>query len=277
MYINSKWRILTVGDGDLSFSASLVKHHKPRALTATVFDTRSTLIAKYGSDEHYQQLLKNGANVLTSFDVTEPSTWQNIILQQFDLVIFQFPLIPGFSSKQDYIKQCEHFSINTLNRRLLRIYLQHCFKYFLADNGAKLAYISSKDVKPYRQWNIEHSLTMNLPVMYLGKMAFNITEFPGYRIRNVDRDKHVKDTQGFTYVYSDNQTLPAEDIQLATFVDDKVFSKLALLNNDNHCAICRTGLLLNELDKKLHFSSKKHLQMQQYEQQWHYYLSQESL
>jgi hypothetical protein len=39
---------------------------------------------------------------------------------------------------------------------------------------------------------------MQTSLSYVGKMAFNISEFPGYKIRNVDRDKHVKDTQGFT-------------------------------------------------------------------------------
>jgi hypothetical protein len=58
MYINPDWRILTVGDGDLSFSASLMAHHKPRSLTATIFDSRATLMRKYGDDENYQRLKK---------------------------------------------------------------------------------------------------------------------------------------------------------------------------------------------------------------------------
>ena len=47
MYINPKWRILTIGDGDLSFSVSLLKNYQPRALTATVFDSQLSLSTKY--------------------------------------------------------------------------------------------------------------------------------------------------------------------------------------------------------------------------------------
>ena len=38
MHINPNWRILTVGDGDLSFSHALLTHYHPKQLTATVFD-----------------------------------------------------------------------------------------------------------------------------------------------------------------------------------------------------------------------------------------------
>ena len=55
MYIDPQWRILTVGDGDLSFSASLLKYHQPQQLTATVYDQLAELVQKYG-DQHYREL-----------------------------------------------------------------------------------------------------------------------------------------------------------------------------------------------------------------------------
>ncbi|KAM3483930.1 hypothetical protein MY8738_002684 [Beauveria namnaoensis] len=45
-------RILLVGEGDLSFAASLVRHHRCRNVTATVLDkNRAELVAKYPSAE----------------------------------------------------------------------------------------------------------------------------------------------------------------------------------------------------------------------------------
>jgi 25S rRNA (uracil2634-N3)-methyltransferase len=100
MYIKPNWRILTIGDGDLSFSASVWQNFKPKQLTATVFDSQKTLEDKY--QHHAIDLLKTDSNqqLLFGFDVTAPNTWpenwRNLKHQQFDLVIFQFPLVPAF-------------------------------------------------------------------------------------------------------------------------------------------------------------------------------------
>ena len=69
MIIKKKWRILTVGDGDLSFSNALLSH-QPRALTATVYDSLATMSGKYG-DHFYQQLRAENMPVLFEFDVTD--------------------------------------------------------------------------------------------------------------------------------------------------------------------------------------------------------------
>jgi len=50
MYINPNWRILTIGDGDLSFSNALLQHYAPTQLTATIYDPLATLENKYGDD-----------------------------------------------------------------------------------------------------------------------------------------------------------------------------------------------------------------------------------
>ena len=264
MYINPAWRILTVGDGDLSFSTSLLKNYRPKSLTATIFDDYTSLASKYGG-EHFQELQTQGCEVLTSFDVTNKETWGKLGKQQFDVVIFQFPLIPAFSSEADFKQHCGHesgdvnrkVSVNTLHRRLLRNYLLHCFNEFLDSNGAQLAFITSKDVKPYRQWNVEQALTLSTDINYLGYIPFESDQFPGYKIRNVDRDKHVKNTQGITHVFSR---------KISTELDSKVTMPQYLDNN--YCSYCRVGPFYTEQDKANHFASKRHQQMALFEQQW---------
>ena len=256
MYINPAWRILTIGDGDLSFSHSLLKNYHPQNLTATIFDDHSSLNTKYGMS-NFEKLQAKGCEVLTSFDVTNNQTWGQLSQHQFDAVLFQFPLIPAFNSIEVFKQQCLNISLNTLHRRLLRNYLLNCFDHFLDANGAQLAFITSKDVKPYRQWNIEHSLTINSDINYLGSMEFEIEKFPGYKIRNVDRDKHVKNTQGITYVFSRRV-----DTEL-----DKIITKPKYLDN-NYCSYCRVGPFFTEKDKQNHLVSKKHQKMALLEQQW---------
>ncbi|WP_426359850.1 class I SAM-dependent methyltransferase [Pseudocolwellia sp. HL-MZ19] len=260
MYINPTWRILTIGDGDLSFSCSLLKHYQPATLTATIFDDYASLTDKY-SAEHYQQLQAKNCDVLTRFDVTKSETWGELNKHQFDVVIFQFPLLPAFNSVEDFNQQCgdnlKTVSLNTLHRRLLRKYLLNCFNEFLDSEGAQLAFITSKDVKPYRQWNIEAALTLHTDINYLGNMPFEIEKFPGYKIRNVDRDKHVKDTQGISYAFSRKNTT-----ELASMlVKPKYLS-------ENYCTACRVGPFHTEQDRVNHLASKRHQQMDRFEQQW---------
>ncbi|NRA84690.1 MAG: DUF2431 domain-containing protein [Gammaproteobacteria bacterium] len=256
MIIDPNWRILTVGDGDFSFSASLLQHHQPTHLTAAILDSYQTLNEKYG-DKFYQQLIQGGAEVLTEFDVTDRQCFSRLGDQKFDLVIFQFPLIPGFSSQQHFADKCQHIGVNTLNRRLLRSFLQHCFKYGLDLQGAQLCVITSKDVKPYRQWNIEHSLTIDTDIHYLGSMPFNASDFPNYQVRNVDRDKFVKDTLGISYFWSQN---PHHQLT-------EKLKPLAFQGEDS-CAMCRVGPFMNQQDKLIHQQSKRHTSMAQFEQQW---------
>lgn len=264
MYINPKWRILTVGDGDLSFSLSLLQHHQSQLLTATIFDDYPTLTAKYGA-AHYQQLQAENCEVLTEFDITQPDSWSSVKKHSYDLVIFQFPLVPGFSSQAEFNDKCAGISINVLNRRLLRRFLINACAQLLDPHGTQLCYITSKDVKPYREWNIEYALNIGTDIHYQGAMPFDINKFPGYKIRNVDRDKHVKDTKGITYVWS-----PKSPSELS-----HTLTKPLLLGEDC-CHFCRAGPFTSEQHKQEHFRSRKHLRMSQFEQQWFNYLQQHS-
>ena len=266
MHLKPNWRILTIGDGDLSFSASLWNNFKPAQLTATVLDSRKILENKY--QHHAIEQLKTDPNqqILFGFDVTNPETWSNLTNQSFDLVIFQFPLVPAFEDPQYFHKRGD-ISINTINRLLLRQYLIHCVDFFLDPQGEQLCYITSKDVRPYDEWNIEHSLNQDLNhIHYLGSAPFNIDNFPGYKIRNVDRDKHVKDTQGITYVWSPKANIadsPEDSIQ-------GFLRGLALKRQSDEacCDICKAGPFVSASDKALHEQTKKHRLMQQYEQQY---------
>lgn len=263
-FINPDWRILTIGDGDLSFSRAIHQTYKPKLLTATVLDSHPMLTEKYGA-EHLTYLTEQGVRVITEFDLTRPSTWQGI-QKKYDLVLFQFPLIPGFKSQADFQKVRdvfgEDFSVNTLNRRLLRKYLEYSFRYWLSLDGARLACISSKDVKPYIEWNIEHQIASGLPIELKGSLEFDIHAFPGYRIRNVDRDKHVKGTAGRSYFWSDSDKV---ELSLEPFIP--------LIGNA--CQLCHAGPFITALEQEEHEKSRKHQRMLDFDRQWQTYLKDE--
>ncbi|WP_462168150.1 class I SAM-dependent methyltransferase [Pseudoalteromonas lipolytica] len=261
MFLDPTWRILTVGDGDLSFSHAIAKHVKPAQLTASTYDAAQTIEDKY-ADNALSQLRTLGIRVLTEFDVTKPSAWQRLDQQRFDVVIFQFPLIPAFKGEAAFKAQTGSGSMNVLNRALLYQYLKYAHRFALDKNGPMLCFITSKDVKPYREWNIEGSLNQGLPCHYIGQMPFDISRFPGYKIRNVDRDKHVKDTSGITYVFSSKK-------------DNDICSMLTIppYLGEKHCALCRVGPYMAKEDEDKHLRSKKHLQMEKFEQDWQAWLA----
>lgn len=256
MIIKKKWRILTVGDGDLSFSDSLYQYHQPLQLTASVYDSESVMTQKY-TENAFASLQKHKVPVLFNFDVTDKSSWSNLNKQQFDVVIFQFPLIPAFQSFAEYKHKAAKISVNTLNRSLLRTFLINAFEYFLDPQGEQLCFITSKDVKPYREWNIENALHLKTNFHYLGSSVFDIENFPNYKVRNVDRDKHVKDTKGRTYVWSLQQDHP-----LKSELDAPIFQ------DENCCMMCRAGPFTTQFDRDEHNASKKHQQMMQFEALW---------
>jgi hypothetical protein len=256
--LDKQWRILTVGDGDLSFSAALHTHISPKNLCASIYDSEQQLREKYTSHS-LDTLMNNNVTVYTSFDVTRIDCWRRLEQHSFDLVIFQFPLVPGFTSKSEFEKQ--PLSINTLNRRLLRCFIRYASQYALDPKGQMLCYVTSKDVKPYCEWDLESSLNHKLNIKYLGQSQFNIDQFDGYKIRNVDRDKHVKDTSGITYVWS-KKSHP----QLSSLLI------LPQYLQHGYCPYCRVGPFLTEKDKDAHMNSKKHKTMAKHQNDWYAYL-----
>lgn len=262
MFIDPSWRILTVGDGDLSFSQSLFNRFKPVKLTATVLDSEVDLLNKYGQNS-LADLQLAGVEVITQLDITDPTCWLKL-QPVYDVVIFQFPLVPGFKAKEQFQAMQDKFgadfSVNTLNRRLLRKFLQAGFQYFLSAKGARLAYISSKDVKPYIEWNIEDQLHKGLDINYLGSQPFDVKVFEGYKIRNVDRDKHVKETRALTYVWSDKKH---SDLTLTPHI----------VMHDSGCDVCRAGPFITQQERRKHQASTKHKRMSDYDRQWQIYLT----
>lgn len=278
MQINKDWSVLTIGDGDLSFSRSIFTHYQPKHLTASIYDSVKQLTEKYGR-EHLDFLTKasvtdNNCRVVTDFDITDLKCIEQLD-KKYDLIIFQFPLVPNFTSQNEFQQHTQAdelpLSMNTINRSLLRSFLVNSFDCLLTEDGAQLAYISSKDVKPYTEWDIEYSLTKSSLTQFpefscVGTMPFVIEQFPGYKIRNVDRDKHVKDTSSLTYVWTSNKNI---DVALELL---PTMNPLPTLFGEHGCDICHAGPFETEQEKISHLAGKKHKRMSEYELQWQGYL-----
>jgi len=162
--------------------------------------------------------------------------------RKYDRIIFQFPLV---YSQRDY----ESFKAdpdNTIrNRRLLREFF-HSSIPFLTKDGE--IHISSKETRPYNEWNIQGLATGMEPFGFLQKYDFNKEDFPEYKCKNVGCNDAFPLTNATTFVYGIPQE--GKEIDKSEFIYDKKIYPYV-------CLYCRKKST-NELDKENHERSKDH-------------------
>ncbi len=253
MYIKPHWKVLTIGDGDLSFSRSLVEDHQHTDIVASTLDSQATIRSKY-SQQDIDWLADKGINTVHQLDVLDWSSIPDDMKHVFDLIIFQFPLIPASSSLKGLGSSIQ-LNTNILNRLLVVNYIKCCFSDLLSPIGANLCYLTTKDVKPYSDWNLENLHPLPKGVQFLGQTEFELSKFPSYRIRNVERDKLVKATQSYTLVWGKDG-----DINLKLSISPK--------HKEMHCSLCGKGPFKSQIDISNHQNSKSHVRKANYEEQW---------
>eukprot|EP00397_Hematodinium_sp_SG-2012_P060831 GEMP01079742.1.p1 GENE.GEMP01079742.1~~GEMP01079742.1.p1 ORF type:complete len:294 (+),score=44.00 GEMP01079742.1:52-933(+) len=232
-WLRSK-RILTVGDGDFSFSNSLLDLD-PKELCATCYDGENTVCAKYASARSSIDAIRAHHQCLCGVDATQLPA--EVTSRQFDRVIFQFPLVPPVT--KDAWKT--GVDVALLNRELLLGFLKQV-EPLLAHDG--LVMITSKDVKPYLTWRIEWALSPHTnSLKYLGKLPFNPDAFSQYKFQNVQRDQKVKCTMAYTYLYGWNAPN-----------DPELIPPVSVLSTALYCDVCPAGPFSGKgdmaLDKK---------------------------
>lgn len=257
MHIQDNWRILTIGDGDLSFSQALATRFPNIQLSASVLDSEQQIRDKYRLNA-IDTLRDAGHQVNFEVDITCPESFKDKVKPIFDLTLFQFPLVPNAGPRRPGQSWHQGADSNLLNRKLLRAFLLNSQSYLLSEHGARLSYITSKDVKPYCDWHIE-CLAEPGSFNYLGHMPFLPGEFTGYRIRNVDRDKQVKSTAATTYVWSDKSH---QEIPLTP----------APQSEEQYCPLCKVGPVADTQDWQNHLNSRQHRRRDGYQQAWEDYL-----
>jgi 25S rRNA (uracil2634-N3)-methyltransferase len=166
----SDQRILVVGDGDFSFCLSLCKQLRSgHNVIATSYDAYDVLVKKYVDAAHNtEQIASLGSVVLHGVDATnlqETLTLPSVcattgldatacfafqLCEKFDRVVFQFPLVYAMLDKQSFQADPDPC---IRNRRLIRHFL-HSAYHLLRDAQSEI-HISSKETRPYLEWNIE--------------------------------------------------------------------------------------------------------------------------
>ncbi|KAI1754301.1 hypothetical protein F4782DRAFT_528734 [Xylaria castorea] len=185
-------KILLVGDGDLSFAASLVEHHYCADVTATVFEkNRDELLEKYphAADNIAKTEGEEGCRVLFGVDATKMAPFtdkagrssssssskasgsentSSAAVGVMDRIIFNFPHVGGKST--DVNRQVRY------NQELLVSFFQRAAP-SLAPGGSII--VTLFEGEPYTLWNIR-DLARHSGLQVERSFRFQATAYPGY-------------------------------------------------------------------------------------------------
>jgi 25S rRNA (uracil2634-N3)-methyltransferase len=143
-------KVLTLGDGDFSFSLSLARgvdrFSKKGGLVATSHESLSTILATYPTAPSILAELKNlGASVMHEVDATDLAACESLERHSFDYILWNFPCIRATGGADGQASEIEE------NKTLVRLFFRNVGDY-LADKGE--VHMTHKTIEPFSWWNI---------------------------------------------------------------------------------------------------------------------------
>ncbi|KAI2639904.1 hypothetical protein GGS26DRAFT_542241 [Hypomontagnella submonticulosa] len=167
-------KILLIGDGDLSFAASLVEHHYCADVTATVLEKNlEELVEKYPHvSENIAKIEAEGSRVLYNVDATKMAPFLDKKGKDstgvMDRIIFNFPHVGGKST--DVNRQVRY------NQELLVEFFKRAMP-SLAPGGSVI--VTLFEGEPYTLWNIR-DLARHSGLQVERSFKFQASAYPGY-------------------------------------------------------------------------------------------------
>lgn len=183
-------KILTVGDGDFSYSVALSRHlQNGHNLTATSYESKSTLENVYPSDmlqSYFQELQQAGASIRFAIDATQlPQDLQETV---WDVVVWNFPCT-AIAAGQDGQNQAMED-----NKELLRR--------FCRSVQAQEIHMAHKTKPPYNQWGLVEVVTSSGGNWkYVGRIVLDRALWRPYVPRKALNQKSFPCHDACTYVF----------------------------------------------------------------------------
>ncbi|KAK1631756.1 hypothetical protein QYE76_006071 [Lolium multiflorum] len=214
-HYSSDQSILTVGDGDFSFSLALAtafgsgknivatsldtyvctEQFTPRAFLARKSASTEELNTKYShAVSNVKELERLGATVLHGVDVKEMNVHADLWPRLFDRIVFNFPHA-GFNGREDNADMIKS------HQELVRGFFSTA-RHMLFRQGE--VHVTHKTKHPYWTWGIEQ-LASESSLTMLEEAAFQIQDYPGYNQKRgsgwrCDRDFDISDSRTFIFL-----------------------------------------------------------------------------
>ena len=169
LYANTS-RILTIGDGDFSFSLSLLNKHRDGSnIVCTSYESYDSVTTTYLQARHTLDTLNNkwGVKTLHGVDAANLSKCAELTGLQFDVIVWNFPCVgvrhaAGLDGQVSEIEE---------NRTLLRKFFLNSKDYLSAD-GMREVHITHKTIEPFSWWKIE-VIAEECGLAYQGAVVFD--------------------------------------------------------------------------------------------------------
>ncbi|KAK9268513.1 hypothetical protein L1049_000266 [Liquidambar formosana] len=170
-HYSSSHKILLVGEGDFSFSASLAAAFGSATnMVPTSLDSRDVVIRNYNkAKSNLENLEKRGACLLHGVDATKMKHHTDLLTRKFDRIIFNFPHA-GFHGKEDSDR------VIKFHKKTVRGFFRNASG-MLHANGE--IHVSHKTTKPFCDWNIEELASQNA-LELIECVGFKKKYYPGY-------------------------------------------------------------------------------------------------
>ncbi|XP_047051685.1 heavy metal-associated isoprenylated plant protein 41-like [Lolium rigidum] len=195
-HYSSDQSILTVGDGDFSFSLSLATAFgSGKNIVATSLDTYEELNSNYSdAASNVRELERLGATVLHGVDAKEMNVHADLWPRLFDRIVFNFPHA-GFNGREDKV------DVIKSHQELVRGFFAAA-RNMLFRRGE--IHVTHKTKHPYSNWGIKQ-LASESSLTLLEEAAFQIQDYPGYNQKRgsswrCDQDFAIGDCSTFIFL-----------------------------------------------------------------------------
>lgn len=169
-------RVLTVGDGNFSYSLALGKALAPRVeVVATSHESRETVVETYPDGARILDELAAMDKVTVLHGVDATDAQQMHALGQFDRVIWNFPCVRAPRGEDGQNQEME------VNKKLLADFFAHVAR-MLTPGGE--VHVTHKTKPPFGQWGIE-AIAEASGLRHSASVIFDRCLYPGYSNKKV--------------------------------------------------------------------------------------------
>ncbi|XP_048324987.1 uncharacterized protein At4g26485 isoform X1 [Ziziphus jujuba] len=167
-------KILLVGEGDFSFSASLASSSPSASnVVATSLDSRDFLYRNYqNAMENINELRRKGCTIMHGIDATEMAKHDALSRMLFDRIIFNFPHAGFFKDESTESQLRRH-------QMLVVLFLENAKK--MLKKGGEI-HVTHKCRGFFERWNIQ-VLASNVGLRLIEEVPFNFRDYPGYHTK----------------------------------------------------------------------------------------------